>query len=329
MRKILEKLFNSEILSKEEAKNILIKIANDEFNHQQVAAFLTVFNVRAVSVQEFAGFREAMLELCIPVDFGEERVMDLCGTGGDGKNTFNISTLSSIVAASAGVKVAKHGNKSVSSKCGSSNVLEHIGVKFKNDQSELANQVKNHGICFLHAPLFHPAMKNLGPVRSALGVKTFFNMLGPLVNPARPKVQLAGVFSAEVARLYYYILQEESIDFSVIHDLMGYDEISLTGPVKLFNTLGEFTLHPSDFGFEPNEAEELYGGDDVASAAKIFMTVLEGNGSKVQNNVVAANAGLGIATYKNIPLKQGVQEAMEVLKSKKALDVLNKIIAAG
>ncbi|MEZ5008648.1 MAG: anthranilate phosphoribosyltransferase [Chitinophagales bacterium] len=326
MKQTLEKLFNSETLSKEEAKAILIRVASAEFNDAQVASFLTVFNARKITLAEFSGFRDAMLELCIPINLGGVKVMDLCGTGGDGKDTFNISTLSSFVTAASGVKVAKHGNKSVSSKCGSSNVLEYLGVPFYKTEQELRGQLNDNGICFLHAPLFHPAMKNIGHVRRILGVKTFFNMLGPLVNPARPQAQLAGVFSAEVARLYNYILQEEGIDFAVVHDLNGYDEISLTGPVKIFNSEGELLLHPSDFGVTANQPEELFGGNDVPSSAKIFLDVLKGNGTNAQNNVVAANAGLAISTYKNIAIKIAVEEAMEMLQTGKALAVFESTI---
>ncbi|MCB0502153.1 MAG: anthranilate phosphoribosyltransferase [Bacteroidetes bacterium] len=326
MKQILQKLFNSETLSREEAKAILIRVANAEFNDAQVAAFLTVFNVRNITIDEFTGFREAMLELCVPVDLGNVRTMDLCGTGGDGKDTFNISTISSFVVAASGVKVAKHGNKSVSSKCGSSNVLEYLGVPFYSSAKELSDQLSTSGICFLHAPLFHPAMKNVAPVRTALGTKTFFNMLGPLVNPARPQGQMTGVFNTEVARLYYYVLQEVGIDFSVVYDLNGYDEISLTGPVKIYDSNGESLLEPSDFGLPTYQPNDILGGNDVASSAAIFLEILGGKGTAAQNDVVAANAGLAIATYNNIALKDAVMEASEMLKSGKAMAVLNSII---
>lgn len=326
MKQILQKLFNSETLSREEAKAILIRVANAEFNDVQVAAFLTVFNVRNITIDEFTGFREAMLELCVHVDLGNVRTMDLCGTGGDGKDTFNISTISSFVVAASGVKVAKHGNKSVSSKCGSSNVLEYLGVPFYSSAKQLSDQLSTSGICFLHAPLFHPAMKNVASVRAALGTKTFFNMLGPLVNPARPQVQMTGVFNTEVARLYYYVLQEIGIDFSVVYDLNGYDEISLTGPVKIYNSNGEALLEPSDFGLPTYQPNDILGGNDIASSAAIFLDILSGKGTAAQNDVVAANAGLAIATYKNITLKEAVKEASEMLKSGKAMAVLNSII---
>lgn len=325
MKQILQQLYNGQSLSFEEAKAVLKAIASNEYNSEQVAAFLSVFNMRSVKVEEFAGFRAAMLELCVPINLGE-RVMDLCGTGGDGKDTFNISTLSSFVAAAAGVRVAKHGNKSVSSKCGSSNVLQALGIEFQSTQAGLKAQLEKAGICFLHAPLFHPAMANVAPVRNALGVKTFFNMLGPLVNPARPQAQIAGVFNADVARLYYYLLQNEDSDFGVVYDLSGYDEISLTGSVKVFSQQGEQVLQPSDFGLEQHQASDLYGGESVEASAEIFTKILQGDGTKAQNQVVAANAGLAISTYKKIDLKQGVEAALDIIQSQKALKVLNNLV---
>jgi anthranilate phosphoribosyltransferase len=326
LKNTLNQLCKGETLSFETAKTIFTQITNAQFNEAQVAAFLTIFNVRPITIDEFNGFKTAMLEVCIPLNFGDIKIMDLCGTGGDHKNTFNISTLSSLVAAATGIKVAKHGNKSVSSNCGSSNVLEYFGVQFSNNEAELKRQLLENNICFLHAPLFHPALKNVAKVRADLGTKTFLNMLGPLVNPARPQVQLAGVFSTQVARLYYYSLQQEGIDFAVIHDLNGYDEISLTAPVKLFTTEGEFILNPADFGLSEGTAEAIYGGEDIESAAKIFNQILEGKGSTAKNNVVAANAGLAISTYKNIPLKEGVEQAMESLLNRKALNILHATI---
>ena len=326
LKNILEKLFEGATLSREQAKQTLMEVATNQYNDSQVAAFLIVFNVRDITNDEFGGFRDAMLELALQVDLSPNRVMDLCGTGGDGKNTFNVSTLASFVAAGACVKVAKHGNKSVSSNCGSSNVLEYLGIHFTNDIEQLKQHVEEIGICFLHAPLFHPAMKNLGPIRNSLGVKTFINMLGPLVNPAKPEAQMTGVFSLEVADKYYQLWREEDNDYAIVHDLGGYDEISLTNDVKVFNKNGEHIFTPLDFGFEKIEAEDLYGGEDVPSAAKIFMNVLNGEGTKAQGNVVCANAGLAISTYKGISLKEGVEQAKVSLSSGKALEILSKCI---
>ena len=207
MKNILNRLINHEVLAKQEAKDILVNISNGSYNTSQIAAFLTVYMMRSITVEELEGFRDALLELCLAVDLSEYNPIDLCGTGGDGKDTFNISTLSSFIAAGAGVKVTKHGNYGVSSACGSSNVMEHLGIKFSNDKDFLKRSIEETGICVLHAPLFHPAMKNVAPIRRELGVKTFFNMLGPMVNPAFPTNQMVGVFNLELARMYGYLYQ--------------------------------------------------------------------------------------------------------------------------
>ena len=233
MREILNRLINNQKLSREEAKKVLTGLASGEYNNSQVTAFLTVYLMRAITVHELEGFRDAMLELCNPVDLEGYDAIDVCGTGGDGKNTFNISTISSFVVAGAGVNVAKHGNYGVSSVSGSSNVLELLGVKFSGDADQMKRSMDASGICFMHAPLFHPAMKNVGPIRRELGIKTFFNMLGPMVNPAFPPNQLVGVFSLELARLYGYLYQNTTKNFSIVHALDGYDEISLTSDFKL------------------------------------------------------------------------------------------------
>ena len=273
MKAILNRLIQHQQLSKEEARQMIINIADGQYNTSQIASFLTVYMMRSISLEELEGFREALLELCIAINLSEFDTIDLCGTGGDGKDTFNISTLSSFVTAGAGIKVTKHGNYGVSSGCGSSNVLEALGIKFSNDQDFLKRCVDQAGICILHAPLFHPAMKNVAPVRRELGVKTFFNMLGPLVNPAFPKNQLTGVFNLELARLYHYLFQKTDINFTILYALDGYDEISLTSPSKAFSKSSERVLTPQDFGVLPLEASQIAGGNNVDSSAKIFMNV--------------------------------------------------------
>lgn len=322
----LNRLFAHYSLTRAEAGEVLTAIAGGAFDEREVAAFLTVFNMRQPGLEELAGFRDAMLGLSVPLDLGDRRFLDVCGTGGDGKDTFNISTLSALVAAAAGVRVAKHGNRSVSSSCGSSNVLEHAGVRFTADGDVLKKQLERFGLCFLHAPLFHPAMARVAPVRQALGVKTFFNMLGPLIHPARPQAQMAGVFSALTARIYYYLLQEEGIDFSVIYDLGGYDEVSLTGPVKVFNKMGEHLLYPEDFGLERADPEALHGGNSVEEAGAIFREILEGRGNASQRNVVCANAGLAIATYFGSPLRDGVEAARRALEGGGAAGLFNEFL---
>ncbi|UWX54085.1 anthranilate phosphoribosyltransferase [Maribacter litopenaei] len=327
MKETLNKLINHEILEKEDAKQILVNIAKGDYNTSQIAAFLTVYMMRSVTIEELEGFRDALLDLCLAVDLSEYNPIDLCGTGGDGKDTFNISTLASFVTAGAGVKVTKHGNYGVSSKCGSSNVMEFLGIKFSNEPDFLRKSIEETGICVLHAPLFHPAMKNVAPIRRELGVKTFFNMLGPMVNPAFPKNQMVGVFNLELARMYGYLYQNTDKNFTVLHALDGYDEISLTGETKTISNGSEGILKPSDFGVSNVAASEIEGGEDVSESAQIFMNVLNGKGTEAQNNVVCANAGIAISTVRNITPKQGFELAMESLKSGKGLTALKKLQA--
>ena len=325
MKKILTRLIQYQQLEKEEAKQIIIKIADGQYNTSQIASFLTIFMMRNISLDELEGFREALQELCINVDLSEFNTIDLCGTGGDGKNTFNISTLSSFVTAGAGIKVTKHGNYGVSSGCGSSNVLEAIGIKFSNDKDYLKRSIEKAGICFLHAPLFHPAMKNVAPVRKQLGLKTFFNILGPIVNPSFPKNQLIGVFSLELARLYSYLFQKTNINYTILHGLDGYDEISLTGNTKIYTKKSENILSPEDFGVIPTKPESISGGKDVSSSVKIFMDIIKNNGTDAQNNVVCANAGMAIATILKVSHIEGFEKAKESLESGKALQSLVKL----
>ena len=282
--------------------------------------------MRNITVDELQGFRDAMLEQCIPVKF-DQPVMDVCGTGGDGKNTFNISTLSSFVVAAAGQPVAKHGNYGVSSACGSSNVLEYFGYRFTNDSDELKRSLDRANICFMHAPLFHPALKNVAPIRKELGVKTFFNMLGPMVNPASPNYQLVGVFSLELARKYGYLYQHSDKQFVILHSLDGYDEISLTGAFKYFYNQGEQLLNPSDLNLPHVRQDEIRGGNTVEDSAKIFMKILEGNGTRAQNSAVIANAGMALycADQKRGVL-HAVATAKETLESGKALESFKKLL---
>ena len=326
MKHILNRLINHESISTEEAKQVLVNISTGMYNQSQIAAFLTVYMMRSITLEELKGFRDALLELCIPVDLSDFNAIDLCGTGGDGKNTFNISTLSSFIAAGAGIKVAKHGNYGVSSASGSSNVLEELGVKFTNNEDILKRSIDQANICVMHAPLFHPAMKNVGPIRKELGVKTFFNMLGPMVNPAFPKNQMVGVFNLELQRLYGYLYQQTDKNYSIIHSMDGYDEISLTGQTKIIRNQSEVILNPCDLEVDQIEASEIFGGDTVEDAAKIFKKVITGKGTKAQNNVVCANAGLAIATVKHISHKEGFKLAKESLGTGAAKRSLEKLI---
>ena len=298
MKKILNHLFENKSFSREEAQRILIAIASGEFNTSQIAAFITAFGMRNITVAELQGFRDAMLDLCVKVELSNYELVDLCGTGGDGKDTFNISTLASFVVAGAGYKVAKHGNYGVSSGCGSSNVMEYLGYTFTADQDELKRSLDRAGICFIHAPLFNPAMKIVAPIRKDLGVKTFFNMLGPMVNPAQPKNQIVGVFSLELARLYAYLYQDTDKNYTIIHAVDGFDEVSLTCDFKTFSKNGEALVKVSDLGFEEFDVHEIVGGDTIKSSAHIFTSVLQGTGTDPQNNVVLCNAAIAIQTIK-------------------------------
>jgi len=327
MKDVLNSLYEYKSLKKDTAKEILKNLAQGKYNNSQVASFLTVYLMRSITVDELEGFREAMLELCIPVNLSAYDPIDLCGTGGDGKDTFNISTLSSFLVAAAGQPVAKHGNNSVSSVCGSSNILSHFGVKFTNDISRLEKSIESTGLCYLHAPLFHPAMKNVAPIRQELGIKTFFNMLGPMVNPAFVKKQLVGVFSLELARLYAYLYQRSDSEFAIVHALDGYDEISLTDGFKMITRNNEYIFHPGDLGLGTVDPKELYGGKDVDDAAKIFIGILEGNGTKAQSDVVIANAGIslygsGFVTTVN----EAIELAREALNSGAALNRFRKFV---
>jgi len=326
MKEILNHLFEHKTLSKQEAKRVLVEIANAKYNHNQIASFLTVYMMRSITVEELQGFRDALLELCVHIDLKDYDPIDLCGTGGDGKDTFNISTLAAFVTAGSGVKVAKHGNYGVSSLCGSSNVLEYLGVKFTNDRSVLESSIDKAGICIMHAPLFHPAMKNVGPVRKELGVKTFFNMLGPMVNPAFPKKQLVGVFSLELARLYTYLYQQSDKNFVILYSLDGYDEISLTGPFKHFSNMKEQIISPEELGLNSVKAEDITGGKTIRESAEIFMNILKGKG-KAQNEVVIANAGMAIHCARpELNREEAIALAKESLESGKALEAFRLLI---
>jgi len=296
MKKIIQKLTAGEILTKDEAKETLLGITNEQYNDAQVTAFLTVYMMRPITAQELNGFREALLEKAVKVDLGTTDALDLCGTGGDGKDTFNISTLAALVAAGAGYTVIKHGNYSVSSSCGSSDVLEACGYTLTNDEETLRKQLIDGNFCYLHAPLFHPSMKAVGPIRKQLEMKTFFNLLGPLVNPVQPRFQLTGVYDLEVADLYNEILSDCREGYRVIHSVDGYDEISLTGDYYEYKNGSRELISPSLFGMDPVKPEDLYGGETIEESAKIFMNVLEGNGTEAQNNAVLINAASAIMT---------------------------------
>ena len=327
MKEILNHLFDHKTLSTAEAKEVLKNIAAGKYNISQMAAFVSVYLMRSITVEELSGFRDALLELCIPVDLREFDTIDLCGTGGDGKDTFNISTLSSFVVAGAGVKVSKHGNYGVSSTCGSSNVLETLGYKFSSDQSKLKHEIEMADICFMHAPLFNPAMKNVAPVRKELGMKTFFNMLGPMVNPCSPGFQMVGVYSLELARLYNYLYQQTGRQFVIIHSLDGYDEVSLTGDFKMISNAAENDISPESLGFIRLRPEELKGGSTVDDSVRIFMDILQGEGTPAQNSIVVVNSGLALqCMFPGRSLDDCLEMARESLESGKAMGALQTLL---
>jgi anthranilate phosphoribosyltransferase len=327
MKNTLNYLYSHKTLNRDEAKTVLTNIAKGAYNHSQIASFLSVYIMRNITVEELSGFRDALLELCVPVDFTEYNTIDLCGTGGDGKNTFNISTLSSFVIAGAGHKVTKHGNYGVSSGCGSSNIMETLGYKFSTDIDKMKNELEATGFCYLHAPIFNPAMKNVAPVRKDLGVRTFFNMLGPMINPTLPKNQMVGVYSLELARIYTYLYQQTDRNFIILHGLDGYDEISLTSEFKLISRNFEQILSPEELGFERLKPEELASGETVAESVDLFVKILEGKGSKAQNNVVFANSAVALKCLDNEKsYTDCIAEAQESLMSGKALKAMKKLI---
>jgi anthranilate phosphoribosyltransferase len=327
MKETLNYLFNHNILSREEAKEILVGIGKGQYSEPEIASFLTVYLMRKITPRELAGFRDALLELCIPVNLSDFNTIDVCGTGGDEKNTFNISTLTAFVLAGVNVKVAKHGNYGVSSACGSSNILEHYGYKFSNNVDKLRNEIEKANICYFHAPLFHPAMKSVGPVRKSLKVKTFFNILGPMVNPSRPKNQLIGVFNEEVMNLYNDVYKESDIKYCIVHCLKGYDEISLTGDFRCICNDSDEILSPGDLNLKGATHDDLFGGNTIEEAADIFNEIINGNGSEVQNNVVISNAAMGLKCfYEDKSLEECLHIAKESLYGKKALKALKTLI---
>lgn len=327
MRKVLQELFDQKRLSREEARDTLVEISKGETDDALIAAFLTVFRMRPITKDELHGFRDALLQLRIPIDLKGRDATDLVGTGGDSKNTFNISTLSAFVVAGAGYNVVKHGNYGVSSISGSSNVLESLGYIFTADEDEINRRLDHCQLTFLHAPLFHPALKSVAPIRRAFGMKTFFNQLGPLVNPAQPRCHFLGVYDLNLSRLYQYILQESNNPFAVIYSMDGYDEISLTDKFSYRSNDSDLLLSPGDLGLPVVSPEGLHGGDSIDAAAKIFVDILEGRGTDAQNSVICANAGLAIQLFH--PTRSFIDciaLAKESLESGRALGCLKKAV---
>lgn len=327
MKKILQYLFEHKSLSRQEAKDVLMNISKNMYNETEVAAFVTVYLMRSITIEELQGFRDALLELCVKVDLNGHKTIDIVGTGGDGKNTFNISTLACFIVAGTGQKVAKHGNYGASSISGASNVMENLGYKFKNNSDQLKKEVEEANICFMHAPLFHPALKTVAPIRKNFGLRTFFNMLGPLVNPASPEYQLIGVYNLEMARIYNYLLQQTGKSFTIIHNLDGYDEISLTNETKVITNKGEQIKTPLELGKRFVEPENIYGGSTTEEAAQLFLTIIKGEGTWAQNAVVLANAAMALHCTGNFTNYEDAYTAsVESLESGKAYNCLQKLI---
>lgn len=329
MKTELNQLYAQEPLSRQAAYDVLSRIGNGEAGDAEIAAVVSAINMRPAVLSEIEGFRDAMLDLALPIDIGGRETIDIVGTGGDGKDTFNISTLSSMVVAGAGYQVTKHGSYGVSSSVGSSDVLLSLGYEFTNDQDTLLRTLDRAGICFFHAPLFHPAMKNVAPVRRSLQVRSFFNLLGPLLNPAKPKYQLFGTYNLEVSRIFDYILQDQlDREYTIVHALDGYDEISLTGAASVRSRTRQRLLEPAHFGLQPLTQASLHGGDTAEAGKAIFLAVLENRGTEAQQNVVCANAGLAIQTiHPERSLVDCVALARESLVSGKAREVLKQLVA--
>ncbi|MDX1937093.1 MAG: anthranilate phosphoribosyltransferase [Flavihumibacter sp.] len=328
MKKILQLLFEHKTLTRSAAKEVLLNIGKGVYNEHEITSFMTVYLMRSITIEELQGFRDALLELCVPVNLTAYETMDIVGTGGDGKNTFNISTLACFIVAGAGQKVSKHGNYGATSISGASNVMEQLGYQFKNKEAALQREVEEAGICFLHAPLFHPALKTVGPIRKNLGVRTFFNMLGPMVNPANPAYQLVGVYNLEMARIYNYLLQQTGKAFTIIHSLDGYDEVSLTNDTKVITNEGEKVLTPEQIGKRMVVATDIQGGNTVEESAKIFKSILSGEGSWAQNAVVLANAAMALyCTGKYSNYDNAYNAAVLSLESGKAQQCLQKLIS--
>ena len=328
MKKILNFLFEHQTLSQSESKQVLLDIGKGAYNEYELSTFISVYLMRTITLQELIGFREALLEMCVALDFEDRKVMDIVGTGGDGKNTFNISTLSCFVVAGTGQQVAKHGSYGASSISGASNLMEALGYKFKNDAAALKREIDESNMCFLHAPVFHPALKIVATIRRNLGVRTFFNLLGPMVNPSNPAFQLIGVYNLEISRIYNYLLQGENRAYAIIHSLDGYDEVSLTADVKMITKAGESILTPLQLGKQYVNQHDLHGGESIEAAAHIFMNILKGKGTVAQNAVVTANAALALLiTDKYTDYETARFDATESLMGGKAFGVYKKLIA--
>lgn len=327
MKQLVEELIMGKHLNEHEAYCLMMDMAREGVNQCQIASILTIYRMRLPEIEEILGFRSALLDMAHEIQLDADKTIDLCGTGGDGKDTFNISTLTSFIVAGAGYKVTKHGNYGVSSSCGSSDVLKALGYEFTNSESELNQQLDKANICFLHAPLFHPALKNIGPIRKQLGIKTLFNIMGPLINPSRPSHQISGTYSNEVARVYEHVLSENTQNFAVVHASDGYDELSLTSDAIVRCKKGTEIINASSFNSQSINQNEITGGLDIATSSKIFSNIIQGDGTEAQNKVVLANAALAIRTIDGGDLSTCYEKAQTSLESKAALKSLKAIVS--
>ena len=328
MKKILKRLFEHKTLDRGEAKEVMVNLARGSYNDTEISAFITVFLMRSITIDELQGFRDGLLELAVPIELDGLSSIDIVGTGGDGKNTFNISTLACFIVAGAGVPVAKHGNYGATSVSGASNVMEHLGYRFKNSSEMLKRELEETRFCYLHAPIFHPALKAVAQIRKNIGFRTFFNMLGPLVNPARPDYQLVGVYNLEMARIYTYLLQQSGKPFTIIHSLDGYDEVSLTSDTKMITQAGEKIFSAEEIGRRLVVPQDIHGGQTVEDAARIFMKILKGEGSWAQNAVVLANAAVALhGAGASADYDGAYSLAVESLESGTALRQFQQLIA--
>lgn len=327
MKHILIKLLDYQHLTRTESRELLAAIVSGLVPETQLSAIITIFLMRSISVDEVLGFREALMEMRTHIDLSDYRAVDIVGTGGDGKNTFNISTTASFVVAGAGYPVVKHGNYGATSVSGSSNAMEQQGVKFTTDAAILRKSLDEASIAYLHAPLFSPALKAVASTRKSLGVRTFFNVLGPLVNPVEPEYQLLGVYNLSLSRLYSYIYQANNKKFSIVHSMDGYDEISLTGDFKIISNYGEQLYHPEELGVPRIKEADIYGGNTIDEAVGIFRAVLQGTATEAQTNVVVFNAAFAIQLIEQQKsIEECINIARESIEAKKALKSFNKFL---
>lgn len=325
---IFNRLLNHEELQREETKNLLVAITQGELNDPEIAALLTAIQMRGITVEELLGFRDGILETGVPVPLHCDRYIDVVGTGGDRKNTFNISTTACFVIAGAGYKVAKHGNFSATSVSGASNVIKNHGVMFTDDADKLNRSLDECGIVYLHAQLFAKAMKFVGAIRKALPFPTFFNLLGPIINPSKPQCQLLGVANLNQMRLYQQVYQRIGIDYGIVNSIDGYDEISLTSDFKVTTNDYERVFKPADLGFGIARPEELVGGATEEEAAQIFDAVLQGTALQAQKNIVMANAAFAIQVLEKgkKSIEECIDIARESLDSGKALSTFRRFV---